>query len=229
MKKVQASILSHGDYKVEEIMTLIRSNGKSYSRNMVSFHKEVDKKEDFSLKIFNTPKDVKGTKSLIHSYLSKDDNQWIYFPSINATKRIANENKSGSFMGSEFANEDLGTMALFKSRFEFIEIKEYNDVECFVIRSYPKNKYSGYKFIDLFITTDNYLPIFQNMYNRKGKHFKDVDIEWKRFKDEFWLIENISVENLKNKRKTTLKRFNFQFDDTYSVSFFDSENIANVE
>ena len=90
MKKVQASILSHGDYKVEEIMTLIRSNGKSYSRNMVSFHKEVDKKEDFSLKIFNTPKDVKGTKSLIHSYLSKDDNQWIYFPSINATKRIAN-------------------------------------------------------------------------------------------------------------------------------------------
>lgn len=229
MKNVQSTILSHGDYKVEEIMTLIRSNGKSYTRNMISFNKEIDNKEDFSLIIFNTPKDVKGTKSLIHSYLTKDDNQWIHFPSINATKRIANENKSGSFMGSEFANEDLGTMNLFKSRFEYLENKKYKDLECYVIRSYPKNKYSGYKYIDLFITKDNYLPIFQEMYNRKGKHFKDVSIEWKMFKDEFWLIENIKVENLINKRKTTLERFNFQFDDVYSVSFFDSENIANVD
>lgn len=229
MKKVQNTILNYKDYKVEEVMTLIRKNGKSYTRKMVSFNKEVNKKEDYSLIIFNTPKDVKGTKTLIHSYLAKNDNQWIYFPSINATKRIANENKSGSFMGSEFANEDLGTMNLFKCRFEYLDSKKYENVECYVIRSYPKNKYSGYTYIDLYISKDNYLPIFQEMYNKKEKHYKDVRLKWKKFNNEFWVIENINVDNLINKRKTTLERFNFQFDDTYPVSFFDSENISNVE
>jgi len=229
MNKVQETILGHADYKVEEEMILTRKNGKSYTRNMISFNKEVDEKEDYSLIIFNTPKDVKGTKSLIHSYLSKVDNQWIYFPSINATKKIANENKSGSFMGSEFANEDLGIMNLFKYRFEFLETKMHKKEECYVMRSYPVNKYSGYKYIDLFVSKETYLPIFYKMYDRREVHFKNEAVEWRKFNDEFWLIEKVVIENIKKNRTTTLNRFNFDFDVNYDISFFNSENIANVD
>ena len=229
MKKVQKTILGYADHKVDEEMILIKKNGKSYTRKLTSFNKEVDQIKDFALIIFNTPKDVKGTKSLIHSSLSKEDNQWIYFPSINATKKISNENKSGSFMGSEFANEDLGIMNLFKYRFKYLETKMYKTEECYVVRSYPVNKYSGYKYIDLFVSKDNYLPIFHKMYDRNGKHFKNEEVEWRRFNDEFWLIEKVVIENLKNKRTTKLNRFNFDFDVDFDISFFNPENLANVE
>lgn len=229
MEKVQNAVLGHADYKVDVEMILTRGNGKSYTRKMVSFNKEVNKEEDYSLMKFNTPKDVKGMKSLIHSHLSKNDDQWIYIPGINATKRIANENKSGAFMGSEFANEDLGVMNLFKFRYEYLESTLLKDKDCHIIRCYPTNKYSGYKFVDLYVTKDNFLPAFLKYYNRKSDYFKNQEIEWKQFKDGSWLLTTAKIINLKNNRTTVLKRSNFKFDVSFETSFFDSENISNVE
>ncbi|MFD0963085.1 outer membrane lipoprotein-sorting protein [Pseudofulvibacter geojedonensis] len=229
MEKVQNTILGHSDYKTDVEMILTRGNGKSYTRQMVSFNKEVNREKEYSLMKFNTPKDVKGMKSLIHSFMSKSDDQWIYIPGINATKRIANENKSGAFMGSEFANEDLGIMNLFKYKFEYLESKSFNGKECHVIRSYPINKYSGYKYVDIHVTKDGFLPAFLKYYNRKGQYFKNQEIVWEQFKGGSWLLTTAKVINVKNKRTTTLKRSNFQFDVAFEASFFDSENIANVE
>ena len=229
MAKVQNTILGHSDYKADVEMILTRGNGKSYTRKMISFNKEVNREEEYSLMKFNTPKDVKGMKSLIHSFMSKSDNQWIYIPGINATKRIANENKSGAFMGSEFANEDLGIMNLFKYRFEYLEAKSFDGKDCHVIRSYPVNKYSGYKYVDIHITADSFLPIFLKYHDKKGHYFKNQAIVWKQFEGGSWLLTTAIVVNVKNKRKTTLKRSNFQFDVAFEASFFDSENISNVE
>jgi hypothetical protein len=229
MKQVQQTILGHADYKADVEMILTRGNGKAYTRKMVSFNKEVDKAEEYSLMKFITPKDVKGMKSLIHSHLSKSDDQWIYIPGINATKRIANENKSGAFMGSEFANEDLGMMNLFKFKYEYLESTSFNGHPCHVVRCFPINKYSGYKLVDLYVSQDQFLPLFLKYYNRKGDYFKNQEIQWQKFEDKYWLLKTAKVVNVKNDRTTTLKRTNFQFDVAFETLFFDSENISNVE
>lgn len=229
MNKVQNNVLGHDDYSVEVEMILTRGNGRSYTRNMISFNKEIDEKESYSLMKFNTPKDVKGMKSLIHSYLTKSDDQWIYIPGINATKRIANENKSGAFMGSQFANEDLGIMNLFKYQFEYLEETTINEKECYSIRCSPVNKYSGYKSVDLYVSKDNFLPVYLKYYNRKGQYFKNQTIEWKLFNGNSWLLKTAKVVNVRNNRTTIIKRNNFQFDVKFETSFFDSENISNVE
>ena len=35
--------------------------------------------------------------------------QWLYLPALKRVKRIASDNKSGPFMGSEFAYEDIAS------------------------------------------------------------------------------------------------------------------------
>lgn len=48
MEKVQSTILGHADYKAYVEMILTRGNGKSYTRKMVSFNKEVNREEGTS-------------------------------------------------------------------------------------------------------------------------------------------------------------------------------------
>ncbi len=58
---------------------------------------------DRSLIIFETPRDIKGTALLSHTKILDADDQWLYLPALKRVKRISSKNKSGPFVGSEFA------------------------------------------------------------------------------------------------------------------------------
>ncbi len=62
---------------------------------------------DKSLFVFDEPRDVQGTAFLIHAHREDADDQWLYLPALKRVKRISSANRSGSFMGSEFAYEDM--------------------------------------------------------------------------------------------------------------------------
>ena len=49
-----------------------------------------------------------------------DDDQWLFLPAIKRVKRISSRNKSGSFMGSEFSYEDLGSTEVEKYTHKFL-------------------------------------------------------------------------------------------------------------
>ena len=68
---------------------------------------EVSDDGDKSLFVFDEPRDVQGTAFLIHAHREDADDQWLYLPALKRVKRISSANRSGSFMGSEFAYEDM--------------------------------------------------------------------------------------------------------------------------
>ncbi|HIN59600.1 MAG TPA: outer membrane lipoprotein-sorting protein, partial [Gammaproteobacteria bacterium] len=67
---------------------------------------------DKSLTIFSYPADIKGTVFLSHTHPTRPDEQWLYLPALKRIKRISSSNKSGPFMGSEFAYEDLASQEI---------------------------------------------------------------------------------------------------------------------
>jgi len=84
----------------ESVMILIDKNNDQRVRKMKRFIK--DKGEDvLSMVFFLEPADVKETGFLTYDYddSAKDDDQWLYLPALKKSKRIANDDKSGSFMG----------------------------------------------------------------------------------------------------------------------------------
>ena len=95
-------------------MKLINAYGDVTTRRMLSQVLEGTNEGDLSLATFEWPADVKGTKMLTHTMKSTDDKQWLYLPAIKRVKRISSRNKSGSFMGSEFSYEDLGSQEVEK-------------------------------------------------------------------------------------------------------------------
>jgi hypothetical protein len=54
------------------------------------------------------------------------DDQWLYLPAIKRVKRISSNNKSGPFMGSELAFEDLSSQEVEKYTYKFIKKENLN-------------------------------------------------------------------------------------------------------
>lgn len=94
-----------GDSSIAQLeMVLIEPGGQRRERRIKSY--SLDRGADIlKIMFFKAPADVKRTGFLTYDYASsgKDDDQWIYLPALRKTKRIASSDKSGSFMGSDFA------------------------------------------------------------------------------------------------------------------------------
>jgi hypothetical protein len=67
---------------------------------------------DKFLTIFEQPLDVKGTVFFSFSHAIEPDDQWMYLTKLSKVKRIRSRNKSGPFMGSEFAFEDMSSFEI---------------------------------------------------------------------------------------------------------------------
>ncbi len=90
-------------------MILKNKQGDSSTRVMKITTLEVNGDGDKSLITFNNPRDIKGTSFLSHTHSLTPDDQWLYLPALKRVKRISSSNKSGPFVGSEYAYEDLSS------------------------------------------------------------------------------------------------------------------------
>lgn len=94
-------------------MVLIDRNNQQRVRKLSSLRKTFEDSER-SLLFFLSPQDVRGTGFLIFDYDDPDkgDDQWLFLPSLNKSKRIAGSDQSGSFMGSDLSYADLSSRNL---------------------------------------------------------------------------------------------------------------------
>ena len=111
-----------GDHSSDMTMTLRNQHGDEVTRYLRINTLEVVGDGDKSLTIFDRPADIKGTALLTFSHKKGPDDQWLYLPALKRVKRISSGNKSGAFMGSEFAYEDLSSQEVEKYTYKFSRI-----------------------------------------------------------------------------------------------------------
>ena len=90
------------------VMTIIDKSGRKRQRVVASRTLEFTEGSR-QIMVFESPADVKGTGLLSIHYDDgdKDDDQWLYLPSLHKSTRISSGNKSGSFMGSDLSYADM--------------------------------------------------------------------------------------------------------------------------
>jgi len=185
-------------------MTLINARGQKKVRTMQMKVLE-GKDEDKSLMEFLTPPDVKGTKFLNYEHIDRDDDQWLYLPALKRVKRIASKNKSGSFMGSEFAYEDLSAFNVKKYKYTG-EAEEVvvDGKEMYKIYSTPISKYSGYTKLISWVDKKTFLVQKIEYYDRKKQLLKTAFFsQYKNF-DGIYRIGKIVMKNVQNDKTTIL-------------------------
>jgi hypothetical protein len=165
---------------------------------------------DKSLIAFETPADVQGTVLLTHSKVLTPDDQWIFIPSIARVKRISSANKSGPFLGSEFAFEDLSSQMLGKYDYRWLRDEPCpapdQAMSCFIIERTPLYENSGYKRQIAWIDATAYQLRKVEFYNHEDRLLKTLTFaSYTKHNDRFWRAHLLTMVNHQTHRSTTIE------------------------
>ena len=185
-------------------MVLVNASGQKSVRDMQMKTLEGEN-GDKTISTFLSPADIKGTKTLTHEHIDRDDDQWLYLPALKRVKRIASRNKSGSFMGSEFSYEDIGNQNYKKFTFSGeAEVVTLNGLECYKSIRVPNDKYSGYTKQITWIDTKDLLIRQIEYYDRKKELLKTATFSGYKKIDGIWRVGKIVMKNHQNDKSTIL-------------------------
>jgi len=201
-------------------MTLIDKRGKKRIRRIHSFSKDFGE-DTYKLLFFASPADVKNTGFLTYDYDDdqRSDDQWLYLPALGKTKRIANDDKSGSFMGSDFNYYDMTKRPINKYDYTLLKEQDVKGAKTWVIQAVPRSKdvidESGYTKSVVFVRQDNYVVIRAVNWVKEGSKLKYLDVRKLELIDGIWVATETHMTTKKGKatlHKTILKQSNISFD-----------------
>ncbi|SNY49607.1 outer membrane lipoprotein-sorting protein [Arsukibacterium tuosuense] len=211
-----------GDSESNVLMVLRDASGNESIRRMRTLALEVTGDGDKSLIIFDEPRDVRGSAFLSHSHPTAEDDQWLYLPAINRTRRIASRNKSGPFMASEFAYEDMSSFELAKYQFRYLRDEAVNGVMCYVIERLPADKFSGYSKTIAWVDKEHYRVQKIEFYDKKQSLLKTLTAsDYQLYLNKYWRPMLLRMQNHQTGKSTDLIVEELQFNVGRSAADFD--------
>lgn len=218
------------DFTASMIMTLKNKSGKTSKRNIRIKTLEVEGDGDKSLSIFDEPADVKGTAMLTFSHGLEPDDQWLYLPALKKVKRISSRNKSGPFMGSTFAFEDLGSQEIEKYSYKFLREEACGDWQCYVIERKPEYKHSGYTRQTAWIDKEAYRLVKVDYYDRKKALLKTLTTgDFQQYLGHYWRPGKMDMVNHLTGKSTLLEWADFQFQTGLTDRDFRSQTLKRIK
>ena len=213
-------------------MILIDKNSKKRVRNIHSLSKDFGA-DTHTIMFFLAPSDVKNTAFLTYDYddANKDDDQWLYLPALKKVKRIPSNDKSGSFMGSDFSYFDMTDRDLDDYDFKFIKDIKVRGHDAWIISSTPRNKKvineSGYTKSIAIVRKDNYVVTRAINYLKNGKK-KYLDIKKMHQSSGIWVVDNMTMTTKKGNstvHKTILQFSNIKLNKNISSDIFTTRQL----
>jgi len=184
---------------------------------------------DKSLTTFDQPADVKGTNFLSFTHKSGPDDQWLYLPALKRVKRISSRNKSGPFMGSEFAYEDLSSQEVEKYTYRYLGDVVYDGMETYRLERIPEDKYSGYTRQEVWIDKAEYRPQKVVFYDRKNSMLKTLTYSgYQQYLGKYWRASEMFMENHQTGKSTRLVWSDYEFQTGQTERDFDRNSLKRA-
>lgn len=217
------------DFVADMVMTLRNRKGQESVRQIRIHTLEVTNEGDKSMSIFDDPADVKGTAMLTFTHGLEPDDQWLYLPALKRVKRISSRNKSGPFMGSEFAFEDLGSQEIEKYSYKFLREEACGDWQCNVIERKPLYKHSGYTRQTVWMDKDQFRVAKTEFFDRKNSLLKTLEFSgYKQYLDHYWRPGKMDMQNHQTGKSTTLEWKNYRFRTGLSEKDFNKNKLKSL-
>src|SRR5690606_37945408 len=154
---------------------IVRDRAKrEYSRELtISTLESADGYHKTTVRVVE-PHDLRGTAILSHPEHAGNSNQWVYLPALKRVKRIAFENKTSAFLGSEFTYEDIGLSTYKDYTNTYLREETYQDKPCYVIESIPLDRHSGYSKMLYWVERSTFFNQKIEYFDRKGALLKTL-------------------------------------------------------
>jgi outer membrane lipoprotein-sorting protein len=154
---------------------------------------------------FTAPAEVKGVAMLIVNHPERASDQWMWAPAIERDRRIALQDRSTRFFGTDFSFEDLEERDVNQFDYKLMGEETVDGQACWKIESTPREaKSSQYTSVVLSIRKDIYIAIqIQNFTKDKlVRRIRYSDIEKV---EDIWSPRTMEVFDTSRNSRTVLK------------------------
>jgi outer membrane lipoprotein-sorting protein len=220
-----------GDNRTSDmLMVLIDKNNDQRTKQFKIFSKDKGKDKHTIMFIVDPP-NVKNTGFLTLDYddPAKDDDQFLYLPSLGKSKRIASSDKDGSFMGSDLNYSDMGSLELDDYDFTLLKEIDLKENRCWLIQATPRSESvideTGYTKSILAVRQDNLMITRVKAWTSEGDYVKLIDFDDMQVVDGIWVSLSIKVikrraDEVAHKTDITISQVKFNqnlADDMFTV------------
>lgn len=221
--------MGFGDSSSRLQMILRNKQGEVATREMRGKVLEKIEDGDKSIFVFDDPMDVKGTALLTFSHKIKTDDQWLYLPALKRVKRISSRNRSGPFVGSEFAYEDMASQEVEKYHYKYLREEQFEGRDTFVLERYPVDKKSGYTRQVVWLDQDEYRIWKIDFYDRKDSLLKTLSFsDYSQYLGKHWRAHRMDMVNHQTGKSTRLNWSDYRFGSGYDDNDFNRNSLAKM-
>jgi len=202
------------------------NNGKSHIRMTITAYSNMQEKKVRSTRLrefnilrsdiadggdqkyyvyFRKPADVRKMVFMVHKHadIKKDDDRWLYLPSLDLVKRIAAGDKRTSFVGSDFLYEDVSGRSLKEDKHELTQTTDKH----FIVKNVPKDpKTVEFNYYNVWIDRKSYMPIKMEFFDSKDRLYRRIEALEIKIIQKFPTVVKSIVTDF-NKNSTTLMEF----------------------
>jgi hypothetical protein len=171
---------------------------------------------------FTAPAEVKGVALLVLNHPERSSDQWMWTPAINRERRIALQDRSTRFFGTDFSFEDLEERDTNQFDYKLLGEEAVDGASCWKVQSTPKQtKVSQYTYSYVWIRKDNYAFAQIENYSKEAlvrrAHYTEI-----RNDQGIWTAHHVDMHDLKRNSHTILKIEKLQYnvpmkDDAFSL------------
>lgn len=161
---------------------------------------------------FTAPPEVKGVALLIMNHTDRASDQWMWTPAIERDRRIAMQDRSTRFFGTDFSFEDLEERDVDQFDYKLLADDTIDGAACWKIESKPKqSKSSQYTSSLVWVRKDNYVVAQIEAYSKeklvRRTHYSDIQNV-----HNIWTPRNVEVYDASRKSRTVLKLEKLEYD-----------------
>jgi Outer membrane lipoprotein-sorting protein len=171
---------------------------------------------------FTAPAEVKGVALLVVNHPERSSDQWMWTPAIGRDRRIALQDRSTRFFGTDFSFEDLEERDVNQYDFKLTGEEPVDGAACWRIEARPREgKVSQYTLTRMWIRKDNYVPAQYENYvkERLVRRLHQSDIQNVQ---TIWTARLLEMTDLRRNSRTLLRIEKLQYnvhmkDDDFTV------------
>jgi hypothetical protein len=197
--------------RYDGVLETVEASGKS-SEKRWTFERLGSSGQSKAVIRFTAPAEVKGVALLIVNHPDKVSDQWMWTPAIERDRRIASQDRSTRFFGTDFSFEDLEERDVNQYDYALLGEEAIDGAPCWRIESTPKQaKASQYTRTIVWIRKDNHA------FARIDSYVKDQVVRRLSYRNiravqNIWTGHELTMEDLKRGSHTKLTLNQVKYD-----------------
>jgi len=207
-----------------------RGKEKIKIRELIRYHKryKTGNYKSKSLMIFSKPDIIKGAGFLIWAKITGGNDQWLFLPKVKSARKIEAQEKTKSFMNTEFSYEDLESFNRPDEQY-FLKGEELlNGVNCYIVEVIGHSN-TQYRRRLAWVDDEEWLLRKVEFFDKNNKLFKVLTVDGYYESGIYNFTTKMTMNNVRTSSHTVMDLSDIKYNINIPDSYFTKEFLVNSD